>query len=523
MNVLILNHNIAKCGVYQYGLRLYEALSKSKDINFIYNEVESLKEYNFVLSKITTECKLVCILYNYHISTMTWLNNNTIQKKVKNLGIIHESYADMFDLNIDIGDVNDYVPRPIFEDFLTKFENTIPQSSNVKDFIEYTEINTPIIGSFGFGFDNKGFEKIVKMVNEQYDRAIIKLLITPAHFGGIILNIKEIYDKCVNYNVKPNVKLMIMTEFITNEELLLFLMSNTINIFLYDYMHGRGLSSVIDYVISVKTPIGISDSYMFRHIYSDEINLYKKSIQYCIDNSKSYCESLFEKNTNDKLISKMKKIIRQNCTYGQAFQDLFVISVTKQKKSGYFLEIGSNDPIKSNNTYLLETCYNWKGVMVEYDRTFLNQYLQHRPNSIHVLNDATQIDYRQIMDTNNFPINCDYLQIDLDVNNKSTLNTLFVLDNTIFDKYKFATITFEHDIYSGDFFDTRNISRQILKSRGYELIFPDVCVFWEGGYKPFEDWYVHPELVDMNYINKIKTDLSLSCDKIKEILYLEHS
>jgi hypothetical protein len=31
--------------------------------------------------------------------------------------------------------------------------------------------------------------------------------------------------------------------------------------------------------------------------------------------------------------------------------------------------------------------------MVEYESNFLSLYKQHRPNSIHVINDATKVDY----------------------------------------------------------------------------------------------------------------------------------
>lgn len=144
--------------------------------------------------------------------------------------------------------------------------------------------------------------------------------------------------------------------------------------------------------------------------------------------------------------------------------------------------------------------------MVEYDSSFLNLYKIHRPNSIHVINDATKVNYLQILKDNKFPTNIDYLQIDLDVNNRSTLTTLELFDKTVFDEYKFATITFEHDIYNGNFFDTREKSRQILKNRGYISVFPDV-LFKDN--IVFEDWYVHPNLVDMEYINKlIKNNIS---------------
>lgn len=202
----------------------------------------------------------------------------------------------------------------------------------------------------------------------------------------------------------------------------------------------------------------------------------------------------------------------------QALQDLFAIRVLKNKTNGTFVEIGSNHPIAGNNTYLMESKFNWKGLMIEYDRSFEQLYKDLRPNSIYRIGDARLVDYRGILDENQFPSNIDYLQIDLDVNNKSTLDTLVLLDNTCFDKYKFATITFEHDIYTGNFFNTREISREIFKKRGYELVFPDVAVFFEGRHCPFEDWYVHPDLVDMDYVNGIRSSVGLKVEEIQDKL-----
>lgn len=182
-------------------------------------------------------------------------------------------------------------------------------------------------------------------------------------------------------------------------------------------------------------------------------------------------------------------------TYSQASQDLFYMTLLNYKQNGYFLEIGSNHPLTHNNTYLAESQYNWRGIMVEYDKGFEPLYKAHRPNSLHVLKDACKVDYRQILDENDFPTAMDYLQIDLDVENRSTLNVLELLNSTVFDKYTFATITFEHDIYTGDHFNTREQSRRIFRERGYTLLFHDVSVFWLGSFKAFEDWYIHPSLI----------------------------
>jgi hypothetical protein len=205
-------------------------------------------------------------------------------------------------------------------------------------------------------------------------------------------------------------------------------------------------------------------------------------------------------------------------SYSQAYQDIFVISMLSHKRNGYFLEIGSNHPIINNNTYLLEKEFNWTGLMVEYDKTFKTLYDEHRPNSIYELNDARYVNYINIFNNNNYPYNMDYLQIDLEVNNASTLSVLYTLNKTILDKYKFATITFEHDIYAGNYFDTKQEAYNIFNSRGYILIYPDVKVNWCNRYQPFEDWYVHPDLVDINIINKYKNDKSLNCDEIYNIL-----
>lgn len=185
---------------------------------------------------------------------------------------------------------------------------------------------------------------------------------------------------------------------------------------------------------------------------------------------------------------------------GQAQQDKFVIKVLKAKKYGYFIEIGSNDPIIINNTYLLENQYNWKGIMIEYNESYLPQYKIKRPNSLHIINDARKINYIELFEKNNVPKNIDYLQIDLEANNGSTIETLEKLNKEVFDTYKFATITFEHDIYHTNYGNTRLRSREILKNRGYICVFNDIN---NQGCNPYEDWYVHPDLVDMDYINQL--------------------
>ena len=532
-DILLLNHKIKNCGVYQYGYRLNYILKRSKTINYIYSEIENLEQYHLILIE---HPYIDAIIYNYHSVTMAWLNCDTIQKNVPNIGIPHECGNPCFDFNIDIDPlrIDSYedkmfsIPRPIYDDveqYINEPDEELAViTDDIKDeinaFIDYSEENVPIFGSFGFGFANKGFDKFIKIINDTYDEAIIKLVIPFAHFSPYYINLQILYDQVS----KPNIKLMITNNFFTNRQILKFLKSNTMNIFVYDKMTGRGISSVIDYALSVKRPLGISDSYMFRHIYSNEICLYKNDVKTCMNNSLEYCDKFTKLYSNDELCNKMEKIIdvtapkRNIRSYSQSAQDIFVVTALQYKMNGFFLEIGANHPLNGNNTYILESKYKFKGLMVEYCDEFEQLYKQYRPNSIYEIKDATKVEYLKILTENNFPFNMDYLQIDLDVDNRSTIDTLVYLNNTIFDKYKFATVTFEHDIYRGDFFNTRELSRNIFKERGYILLFPDVRVYWNNMYQPYEDWYVHPDLVNRNFIETFKTDKSLTDNDIKNMM-----
>ena len=138
------------------------------------------------------------------------------------------------------------------------------------------------------------------------------------------------------------------------------------------------------------------------------------------------------------------------------------------------------------------------------DNSFLDLYKKQRQNSIHVIQDATTIDYKELFINNDVPKNIDYLQIDLEPGNGSTLKALEKIDKEVLNDYKFAVITFEHDIYRNNknenlFNVTRDKSREIFKRRGYVCVFKDIS----NDTNPYEDWYVHPELVDMDYIEKL--------------------
>ena len=522
MEVLFFNHTAEKCGVYQYGLRVFEILSQDSNILYRYVGVDNLTTYQETLKRYPS---VTGIIYNYHLATMPWLNSGNIQRSViKNIAILHECDNPMFDIicNIDPSipstESSFSLPRPIYDNIEELLSNYTPSTKAVDQFISFNT-GVPIFGSFGFGFDFKGFHKIVDLVNNNFDEAIIKFVMPESHFDGNKNTTNaNMVKKCQALNKKPGIKLLITHDFFTTKDILNFLQSNSMNLFLYDRLNGRGISSVIDMALSAKKPIGISDSYMFRNIYSEKIDVYKTNVKDCMKNSLEHCSQFLKTYSNANMINTFKSILFKHLpTYSQILQDNFSLNMTQYKKNGYFLEIGSNHPTTHSNSYLMEKYYNWKGLMIEYDGGFESSYKAMRPNSHYHIGDARTAPYYDLLKKYSFPKEIDYLQIDLDVDNRSTLDTLELLHRTVLNEYRFATITFEHDIYRGDFFETRQKSREIFISRGYHLLFADVSVFFEGRECQFEDWYIHPSLV---YIPNLQTEqyIGLKRHEIKEKL-----
>lgn len=91
MIVLFLNHKIQSCGVYQYGLRIFNILQKSNTNTYLYKEIENYSEYINIINLIQPHV----IIYNYHGSTMNWLNEHNIQKILKIL-VFHMKLNQIF-------------------------------------------------------------------------------------------------------------------------------------------------------------------------------------------------------------------------------------------------------------------------------------------------------------------------------------------------------------------------------------------------------------------------------------------
>ncbi len=204
----------------------------------------------------------------------------------------------------------------------------------------------------------------------------------------------------------------------------------------------------------------------------------------------------FDKNKLPQLRYKFAGWETIDHTFGQVYQDLFVLSMTNGKKKGYYLEIGSADPYLGSNTALLEKQFGWTGISIEYNETLVKEFRKHRANPV-ICKDATIINYDKLLRQENAPLVIDYLQLDCE----PPKTTYEILLSIPFERYKFAVITFEHDHYADVSRKYRELSRQFLKDQGYVMVVGNVG---RDERCPFEDWWVHPDLVDKDIIREME-------------------
>ena len=143
--------------------------------------------------------------------------------------------------------------------------------------------------------------------------------------------------------------------------------------------------------------------------------------------------------------------------YSQIMQDIFVLCVLDGKRDGKYLEIGSGNYKKGNNSLLLEEL-GWYGLSIDFNREAVKEFNIERTNPC-IWADATKLDYEKTLSVR-FDETIDYLQLDCDPPSV----TYDILCKLPLDKYKFRVITYEHDHYNDSTGLFRTKSREKLES-----------------------------------------------------------
>lgn len=226
------------------------------------------------------------------------------------------------------------------------------------------------------------------------------------------------------------------------------------------------------------------------------------NLKWMTEKKKENAFEVYEKKKLSKFKYRFSGIEQIEKNYSEAYQDMFVLSMLDGKRNGTYLEIGAGSPFYGNNTVLLEQTFGWRGFSVDIGDFAVSS---ERKNPC-IIKNALEIDYHELLPALGNDI--DYLQIDCDPPSV-TYDILLAIP---FDKFRFRVITFEHDYYADDTKSFREKSREYLRSKGYQLVVSDVA---PDEWRNYEDWWVHPEIVDQKTVEKM-IDVSEKTKKAEE-------
>lgn len=201
-------------------------------------------------------------------------------------------------------------------------------------------------------------------------------------------------------------------------------------------------------------------------------------------------------------------------SYSQLDQDLEVIRYYKDKKKGYFVDIGAHDGVSFSNTYLLEKDYEWTGICIEplpnqfeklisnrtclcidkplyseirdvnflcgsenRKETMLSGIVEHIDTHMFVKNNGSNLAMRtttltEVLDTAEAPKFIEYMSLDTEG------SELEILKGIDFNKYTFGYINIEHNYQE----PRRSQMRELLVSNGYQFLRQN----------QFDDDYIYP-------------------------------
>lgn len=164
---------------------------------------------------------------------------------------------------------------------------------------------------------------------------------------------------------------------------------------------------------------------------------------------------------------------------GVTHQDEWVAEQIKNKRDGTFLDVGCNHYKEINNTYYFESELNWRGIGIDADCRWKQEWEQNRKSPF-ICADAVNLDYAALLKEHNMPEIIDYLSIDLE----PPVLTLQALKKIFETNYSFNVVTFETDWYREK--STQEESRNLFKERDYIFVCERNCQ---------DDFYIHKRLL----------------------------
>jgi len=285
MKCLFVNPEKQRCGVHQYGKRLYSIISESSKIEAHYTEgfADSL---NFDV-----------IMYNWHpiIDPGHSVLNRLASEmpKAKKVIVYHDGDLDATPLDaVLFSDPSSPATRDKWHHIGRPLPEFSPRlRSRIGD-----QITVGI-----HGFCGAWARRVVENVSREFERATVRMLLPPSDHcdpgAGIARGMVAECDQIRG----PGIMLEVTHDFMTEHGLLEWLSHNDLNCFIRDPAPSSGISSALDAALAVRRPIAINYHPMFRHVSwcTPSICVEDNSLQTIIENGLSPLVPVYERNSRE--------------------------------------------------------------------------------------------------------------------------------------------------------------------------------------------------------------------------------
>ena len=201
--------------------------------------------------------------------------------------------------------------------------------------------------------------------------------------------------------------------------------------------------------------------------------------------------------------------LKNSESYSQLGQDIFVLNELREKREGFFIEIGAGDGLYLSNTYLLEKNFGWTGILVEPNKSLYNSCInlrqcitinqlvlgQNHPSikffeksvgefshsegygditasEIESTYEVSAIRFEEIFKGLSIVPDIDFLSIDTEG------SEVEILKSIDFSRFKPKIICIEHNYVKSN----RIFFKKFLKSKGYSLIY--------SGLSQWDSWFI---------------------------------
>ena len=360
--IALVNRNVKFCGIYGYTMSAYTILNESQKYHYELH-LCNLPQHAGVDESVAwvDSIDADAVIFNWCPYTMHWLKPEVMyQLRDRPYLVISGHDYTWTDLNHPLPVAQRTRPNfvwsvdPTFAGFITpelKFygqklnfsEEEMRELARLPNYgalprpvidykdLQYREPNWDhiVVGTFGFSATSKGYDQIIRVVNEDLadvPKITLRLYATHGQWQGYDPTPGDKLANKIRDLANPNVTVEIMHEFIEDP----YILAAKLNeldavIFIYDYFIGSegtnktrsAVSSSLDHGLASKKPVALNRSKMFSHVWDiPEIFLENNTLKDIIKRGTKPLEPVYNRWTHEvfrgEVESKLDKFLENS-------------------------------------------------------------------------------------------------------------------------------------------------------------------------------------------------------------------